>query len=92
MAVSSANEIWDSRQGSIDQGGQRSYTREFRVITDDWTDGPKVVRQATGIPRIGDPYAPSGTETDTAAIGHASTGSRTSYGVARPGRIPDETD
>lgn len=68
MAVTSATEIWDSRQGSIDQQGQRSYTREYRVITDDWTDGPKVVRQATGIPRVGDPYAPSGTETDTAAV------------------------
>ena len=60
------DEIWEGRNGDIDNKGTRTYTRVFRVVTDSNLDGPREVRQATGIPRVNDPYIVS-TEQDLGA-------------------------
>lgn len=56
MAVVSVLENADGRDGSEDEKFTHKYTRTFSVIVDDAKDGAIVVRQAVGIPRIGDPY------------------------------------
>lgn len=55
MAVISVRELKE-RQGSIDQAGKTSYSRVFRVETNDPDDGAKTARIAVGI-SVGDLYA-----------------------------------
>lgn len=43
-------------EGSIDQRGQRSYTAEYKVVTDDADDGADVILSASGLPGPGDSY------------------------------------
>jgi hypothetical protein len=56
MAVTSVKEVGPGRGGAIDERGQRSYQRRFCVIVNDRLDDTIVVGNATGIPRLGDPY------------------------------------
>lgn len=56
MAVISVNETYDGRTGSFTFQRQRTYTRSYRVITDDPLDGPLPVIFHPEIPRVGRPY------------------------------------
>jgi hypothetical protein len=56
MAVTSVKEIHPGRGGNLDERGQRSYQRRFRVVVNDRYDDPVVVGNAPGIPRLGNPY------------------------------------
>lgn len=54
--VGSALEMPNSPEASISMG-KRSYTRRFRVITNDRNDGPLIVLSAAGIPPLYTQYA-----------------------------------
>lgn len=56
MSVGAANEIWEGRQGEVDEKGVRRYVRTFRVFTDSRGDGPLAVRGASGLPVLFAPY------------------------------------
>jgi len=73
MAISSVNEIWNGRTSSAEAGGQggsgvnRTYTRVFRVITDDAELEAQNVMLAPGIPVLTEPYKTT-TERDEACL------------------------
>lgn len=68
MAIVSVKELWENRGGEFDDSYKRSYTRTFRVRTDDERDGPLEVTFALGVPRIWDVYVSYATgEYDTLA-------------------------
>lgn len=56
MAVTAVNETWRGRAHEINSSGNRSYTRTFDVLTDDRNTAQKEVRDAAGVPRVGDVY------------------------------------
>ncbi len=56
MSVVACEEIVGTK-GSMDARLRREYVRVYRVQTDDTNDGPKTVRLAAKIPRIGQLYA-----------------------------------
>jgi hypothetical protein len=56
MSVISCEEIWNGREGSVDQNFLRRYVRVFRVITNDPNDEASIVGAATGIPALYDTY------------------------------------
>lgn len=60
MAVTSVVELWTGRNGEIGADLSRRYTRRFRVVTNDKTDGPGVVEFAAGIPLVGEWYVSYG--------------------------------
>lgn len=66
MSVLQAKEIHEGRLGPIETG-KRTYTRVWGVTTSSATDGPIQVREATGIPRLGDAYLTS-SEGDAGAV------------------------
>jgi hypothetical protein len=66
MSIVDVRETFAGREGGVNEKGERTYTRVFRVQTDSAYDGPLFVRLASGVPRIGDVYATS-TELDTGA-------------------------
>lgn len=55
MAVTDVNKI--SSELAEEPTGHRQYDVLYEVITNDANDGPQVVRQASGLPKIGDQYA-----------------------------------
>ena len=55
------------RGGSINTDGVREYRLQYKVTTTDSDDGASTVRNAFGLPNIGDLYAP-GNDFDAAAI------------------------
>lgn len=57
----------EGRHGSIDREGDREYTVIYKVGTDNKTDGIVQVRNAAGIPSVGDIYA-AGNDSDFAAV------------------------
>jgi hypothetical protein len=57
MSVISVKDANEDRTGDVDEKGNRTYTRTLIVETDSLGDGPAVVRNATGVPQIGDAYA-----------------------------------
>ncbi len=62
MAIESVNENHEGRVASITREG-KSYERVFKVVTTDRTEKVKKVREAAGIPRIGDRHPEDGTAT-----------------------------
>jgi hypothetical protein len=66
MAIVSVREVASGRDGTLNNKGERSYSRAFQVITDDPLDGPLLVRTASGIPQRGSIYA-TATEIDPGA-------------------------
>jgi hypothetical protein len=66
MAILEVDEINEGREGSENEKGQRTYVRVFGVTTSSASDGSVTVRQATGVPRVGDPYT-TDTEQDLGA-------------------------
>jgi hypothetical protein len=64
--IISVREVSSGRTGTVNEKGERSYTRTFQVITDSALDGPLYVRQAPGIPVRGSIYA-TDTEIDPGA-------------------------
>lgn len=66
MAILSVDRLSSGRTGNVNQVGVRNYTAVYRVITDNKEDGPQVVRQATGIPRVLDGYN-NGNDVDAGA-------------------------
>lgn len=57
----------ESREGTIDVNGVKTYTVIFKVQTNDKRDGAAIVRVAPGIPSIGDTYS-IGNDTDPTAV------------------------
>jgi len=57
----------DGRQGSVNAKGERDYKVVYKVSTDNVNDGAKEVRQAFGVPQIGDVYS-AGNDADTDAV------------------------
>jgi hypothetical protein len=69
VAVVAVREIWSGRGYSLDDKLVRTYTRVFRVETNNVLDGPALVRSAPGIPQIGHFYTNAGgTESDPGAF------------------------
>lgn len=66
MAIVSVREVASGRDGSLNNKGERSYSRTFQVVTSDPLDGPLLVRTAAGIPQRGSIYA-TATEFDPGA-------------------------
>ncbi|WP_254509892.1 hypothetical protein [Anatilimnocola floriformis] len=66
MSIVSVREVGGGREGSVNEKGERRYTRVFQVITDSALDGPLLVRTAPGIPGRGNIYA-TATEFDPGA-------------------------
>jgi hypothetical protein len=66
MSVVSVDEINEGREGGENEKGQRTYIRVFGVTTSSASDGAVTARQATGVPRVGDPYS-TDTEQDLGA-------------------------
>lgn len=68
-------EIWPGRRGRRTSKGVKEYTRVFRVIVTgadaDIKTGAKAIRNAAGIPRIGDTYEGADGETDISALCNA---------------------
>jgi len=56
MAVTKVTQLWRGRSHSSDAQGGRTYRRKFDVYTDDKATEQSEVRQAVGVPRIGDIY------------------------------------
>jgi hypothetical protein len=52
MSILSVLEVWNGRDGSIDQRGVRTYTRKFQVIVDDPTMGPLAVTNSLLLPSL----------------------------------------
>ena len=46
----------------------RNYTVNFIVVTNDVTDGPNVIRQAPGVPKVGEQYLPTIEDADIFAF------------------------
>ena len=67
MAVTSVREIWDGRGGRSSEAATREYTRTFRVLTDDPTDGPLIVMIGSGLPQVGNAYTESSGAVDLGA-------------------------
>lgn len=68
MAVVSVREIWDGRNASLDEAGERTYSRHFRVITDSMLTAQISVGNAPGIPRRFDFYVDPDGYADTGAL------------------------
>lgn len=68
MAVIEVTEHPDGRNGSLNELQEREYTRVFTVKTSSPLDGPEVVGDAPGLPRIYEPYAPPSGETDLGCL------------------------
>lgn len=67
MAVVSVQEIWDGREGSMDEAFVRRYTRVFRVTTNSTQDGPEtVLNVGASLPLMGQPWN-DGTSVDVGA-------------------------
>jgi hypothetical protein len=66
MAVVSVDKIWEGRGAKFDAKGTRTYTQCFRVITNDFSDGPQRVASSIGI-SLSDPYVGDG-EADVKAL------------------------
>ena len=64
--ITRVGEIWDNRQGYIDELFVRRYVRVFRVLTDDPTDGTQEVQQAAGLPQLYDVWT-DGSQIDLGA-------------------------
>jgi hypothetical protein len=56
VAIRAVDEIWNGRTSSVNDLGERTYTRVFRVFTDDMRTGSPEVLAAPGLPRRFDPY------------------------------------
>jgi hypothetical protein len=67
VAVTSVREIWNGREGEIDDALRRRFTRVFRVLTSSNLDGPETVRSHASIPQVGAAYQTT-TETDIGAL------------------------
>lgn len=65
MSVIATSEIHEGRDGSIDEGSVRRFTRTFRVRTDNPYDGPLTVLVQSSVPRVGDFYAEQSGAVDT---------------------------
>jgi len=57
----------EGRSGTINKDLVKEYTVVYKVGTDDRRDGPATVRQAFGIPNVGDIYTP-GNDFDSSAV------------------------
>lgn len=55
MAVTAVHELWAGRDGEWTED-QRSYTRVFRVETNDKADHAGVIETYVGIPKVGEPF------------------------------------
>lgn len=56
MAIVNVKEVWSGREGGFNADFSRRYVRNFRVETDDTSDGPIEVGFAVGIPRLWERY------------------------------------
>lgn len=66
MSVTRVTCLYASLSGRDDATGLREYEAKYAVEVDNPNDGPKVVKNASGIPRYGD-YWRTGTESDVEA-------------------------
>lgn len=65
--IDRVEEHWEGRRATHKADGPTTYTRVFLVVTDDPLDGAQLVRQATGVPSIGDLYVTE-TESDDTCV------------------------
>ena len=68
MAIVSVNERTVNRRGALlAEDGEKTYERQYVVVTDTGADGPNVVANAAGIPILGSVYQ-SGNDLDPTAL------------------------
>lgn len=67
MSIVSVTKLISGRSGTIQPKGERTYTRVYRVVTNDKADGPQIVRTASGVPNFGASYV-DGNDADTSCV------------------------